>query len=209
MQDDSKRAILETAKYLFAKKGYEGTSVNDIAKRAGAAKSLIYYYFNNKEDILTEILEEGTRDMYETHQKMAESGEALTQDFMMEMVETIAAKIENRNEVIRIMIQEFLKGTHKENRSYQYVNTFLDYVKKRSEKYFDGDEEAKMKFIIELIFMGGFPFHLYSICEDFVAESYGFEKEKMRKVFKEIYREDYIKPLQRRIHDAALEKQKS
>ncbi|MCG8500567.1 MAG: TetR/AcrR family transcriptional regulator [Firmicutes bacterium] len=200
MQDDSKRAILETAKYLFAKKGYEGTSVNDIAKRAGAAKSLIYYYFNNKEDILTEILEEGTRDIYETHQKMAERGEALPEDFMMEMMETIASKIRNRNEVIRIMIQEFLKGTHKENKIYEYANTFLDYVKKRSEKYCDGDQEAKMKFIIELTFMGGLPFHLYLISEDFIAESYGFEKEKMWQVFKEVYREDYIKQFYKKIN---------
>lgn len=197
---DSKSAILEAAKYLFAKNGYAGTSISHIAKESGSAKSLVYYYFNNKEDILTEILEEGTRDIYQIHKGMAESGEELTEEFMMNIMEKMADKLKNRNEIIRIMLQEFLKGTHRENEIYKYANTFLEYIKGRSEKYFENDEEAKIKFIIELIFVGTMSLHLYLISEEFIAANYGFEKEKMWSIFKEIYRDDYIKPLHKRIN---------
>ncbi|WP_432407490.1 TetR/AcrR family transcriptional regulator [Wukongibacter sp. M2B1] len=200
MANDSKSAILESARYLFAKKGYEGTSISHIAKESGAAKSLIYYYFKSKEEILSEILEEGTRDIYETHYSMSESGEELTEEFMMKIMETIAHRLRNRDDIIRIMLQEFMKGTHKENETYKYANNYLKYVESRAERYFPDNDEAKMKFILELILVGGMVFHLYLISEDFISEYYGFEKEKMWKVFKEIYREDYINPLHKRIH---------
>lgn len=200
MENDSKSAILESARYLFAKKGYEGTSISHIAKESGAAKSLIYYYFKSKEEILSEILEEGTRDIYETHYSMSESGEELTEEFMMKIMETIAHRLRNRDDIIRIMLQEFMKGTHKENETYKYANNYLKYVESRAERYFPDNDEAKMKFILELILVGGMVFHLYLISEDFISEYYGFEKEKMWKVFKEIYREDYINPLHKRIH---------
>lgn len=201
MADDSKSAILEAAKYLFAKKGYDGTSISNIAKESGAAKSLIYYYFNNKEDIMSEILEEGTRDIYESHYSMSESGEEMTEEFMMKIMETIAQKLRTREDIIRIMLQEFIKGTHRENETYKYANSYLEYVKSRAERNFPGDEDAQIKFILEGIFVGSMVFHLYLISEDFVSEHYGFEKEKMWEIFKEIYREDYVSAFHKRIHN--------
>ena len=41
-----KEEILESAKKVFAKYGYKKTSVNDIAKAAGKAKSSLYHYFD-------------------------------------------------------------------------------------------------------------------------------------------------------------------
>lgn len=200
MVDDSKRDILDAAKYLFAKNGYEGTSIRHIAKKACVAKSLIYYYFDNKEDILTEILEEGTSDIFKVHEKMSNIEEELTESYMLKIMEILANKCSHRRDVIRIMIQELIKGTHKENNIFSYADTYLDYVKKRSEKHFNNDEEAKMKFIIEFIFVGGLPFHLYLIFEDFIAEKYGFEKEKMWKAYKDIYKKDYISSVYSKIN---------
>ena len=50
-----KTRILETSEELFSVKGYEGTSISSIAKKSGITKSLIYYYFENKEDIMKNI----------------------------------------------------------------------------------------------------------------------------------------------------------
>ena len=46
-----KQEILETAMKLFAEKGYEKTSISDIAKEIGVAQGLCYRYFPSK-DIL-------------------------------------------------------------------------------------------------------------------------------------------------------------
>jgi len=44
--------ILETAVGCFARMGYEGASMKEIASAAGVSKSLLHYHFESKEDLL-------------------------------------------------------------------------------------------------------------------------------------------------------------
>jgi TetR/AcrR family fatty acid metabolism transcriptional regulator len=54
-----KRAhILEAATRVFARRGYHGARVSDIAREAGIAYGLVYHYFRNKEEILDTIFAE-------------------------------------------------------------------------------------------------------------------------------------------------------
>jgi len=48
--------ILNASLQLFSIKGYDATSVNDIAKAAHVNKALIYYYFKSKEEILDSMV---------------------------------------------------------------------------------------------------------------------------------------------------------
>lgn len=43
--------ILEAAQDVFITKGFEGSSINDIANKAKINKSLIYHHFSNKADL--------------------------------------------------------------------------------------------------------------------------------------------------------------
>jgi AcrR family transcriptional regulator len=54
---DARERLLETAIGMFAQKGYAGTSVREIAERAGVSKPVLYYYFNSKEGLFLSILE--------------------------------------------------------------------------------------------------------------------------------------------------------
>lgn len=47
--------ILEEAARLFTEKGYEATSVQDIAQALGLSKAALYHHFRGKEEILLEI----------------------------------------------------------------------------------------------------------------------------------------------------------
>jgi AcrR family transcriptional regulator len=52
------RTILEAAIELFSEKGYESTTMEEIAKRAELSKGLLYFYFDSKEEIFIKIVEE-------------------------------------------------------------------------------------------------------------------------------------------------------
>src|SRR5690606_14018830 len=54
--DERKEAIGETAAALFAREGYHGASVADVAKRGKISKSLIYHYYQSKDDILYDVM---------------------------------------------------------------------------------------------------------------------------------------------------------
>lgn len=48
--------LLAAAEELFANQGYEGTSVRELAAKAGCNLSLISYHFGSKEGLLTELV---------------------------------------------------------------------------------------------------------------------------------------------------------
>ncbi|MGD6740998.1 TetR/AcrR family transcriptional regulator [Streptomyces sp. BH106] len=52
---DSRTRLLESAKDVFAEKGYAGARVQEIADRAGVNKQLINYYFGGKSGIYAEL----------------------------------------------------------------------------------------------------------------------------------------------------------
>lgn len=54
----TKKAILEAAVHLFGKKGFDNTSIDQLAKEAGIGKGTIYTYFKTKSDILKAFCED-------------------------------------------------------------------------------------------------------------------------------------------------------
>jgi len=54
--DKRRDAIVAAAASLYAKRGFQGASVADLAKACRTSKSLVYHYFPSKEDILYEVM---------------------------------------------------------------------------------------------------------------------------------------------------------
>jgi AcrR family transcriptional regulator len=50
-------AILNAARKLFSVRGFDATSIDDIAASAGVAKGAVYHHFESKEEIFTQVLE--------------------------------------------------------------------------------------------------------------------------------------------------------
>lgn len=48
---EKRQLILDAATHLFTEQGYEGTSVDDIAQRAGVSKQTVYTHFGSKENL--------------------------------------------------------------------------------------------------------------------------------------------------------------
>jgi TetR/AcrR family transcriptional regulator, cholesterol catabolism regulator len=56
--------ILAEAGRLFANKGFEGTSMRDIAVACGISKSLLYHHFANKDEIYARVAVGSTLELY-------------------------------------------------------------------------------------------------------------------------------------------------
>jgi len=52
-----KNEILDAADELFAQKGYDGTSTNDILEKVGIARGTLYHHFKSKEEIMDALIE--------------------------------------------------------------------------------------------------------------------------------------------------------
>lgn len=58
---DSVAEILDCAALCFTEMGFQGTSIDDVARRLGATKGRIYHYFRSKTDLFFEVHREGMR----------------------------------------------------------------------------------------------------------------------------------------------------
>ncbi len=52
----TKKNIIEVARQLFAKKGFENTTINEIADMSGYGRRTIYTYFKNKSEIYEAVI---------------------------------------------------------------------------------------------------------------------------------------------------------
>lgn len=57
-----KAQILKTAMKLFYEKGYDNTSLDEIAKELNVVKGLCYRYYDSKQALFEEVLEEYTKE---------------------------------------------------------------------------------------------------------------------------------------------------
>ncbi|MEU7636220.1 MULTISPECIES: TetR/AcrR family transcriptional regulator [unclassified Streptomyces] len=57
--------LIATGKKLFADTSYDALSMDDIARQAGVAKGLIYYYFTNKRGYYLAIIEDAVAELVE------------------------------------------------------------------------------------------------------------------------------------------------
>jgi TetR/AcrR family transcriptional regulator, fatty acid metabolism regulator protein len=73
---DKRAAILDAATATFAKHGFFGAQVADIAKAAGIAAGTVYLYFRSKDEILTSIFDRTMREtLEEGRAALAEAGD--------------------------------------------------------------------------------------------------------------------------------------
>ena len=63
--EKSRQSVLEAAAKLFRQQGYSATTLRQIASMAEIKAGSIYYYFDSKEAILDEVLDQGLQRIFE------------------------------------------------------------------------------------------------------------------------------------------------
>ncbi|AOP51203.1 TetR family transcriptional regulator [Streptomyces lydicus] len=63
---DTRLRLLDAASELFAERGYERTTVRDIAARAGANQALLFRYFGSKKALFGEVMARGGQEQLRT-----------------------------------------------------------------------------------------------------------------------------------------------
>ena len=69
----TREKILRTMYTLVAEKGYDKTSIGQLAEAIGIQKPSVYYYFKSKEDIFLQLVEHLYRDDYDRPARLFET----------------------------------------------------------------------------------------------------------------------------------------
>jgi TetR/AcrR family transcriptional regulator len=81
--------ILEAARKVFFRKGYDGARMQDIANEAGINKALLHYYFRNKETLFGMILRDAlgkllprVNEIFDRDEPLADKIRAFTRTYV-------------------------------------------------------------------------------------------------------------------------------
>ena len=133
----TKRKIFETSMKLFAEKGYDATSIEDITATVGVAKGTLYYHFSSKEEIFNFLIEEGIKLLQNSVDiKTSKHNNYIDKIKAIVLIQIkIVAKYEN---IITILLSQFW-GTKERNKKcqdlvYQYIGQIEKIVQEGIEK---------------------------------------------------------------------------
>jgi len=79
IQAQNRAIILDAALEVFSASGYRGTTVDQIAKKAGLSKPNLLYYFRRKEDIYVALLEMTLEDWLKPLRVLDVEGDPITE----------------------------------------------------------------------------------------------------------------------------------
>ena len=57
-QEEKRKVIVEAARAVFRRLGYDSASMNDIAQEAGVSKATLYVYFTSKEGLFAALIDD-------------------------------------------------------------------------------------------------------------------------------------------------------
>ncbi len=103
---DKREHILITAELLFGEKGFDGTSVRDIAQSAGVNLAMISYYFGSKEKLLESLIEFRTGYAYGILEELNKDESLSPWDKMDSLVDFYVDRVLNNFRFHNIMYQE-------------------------------------------------------------------------------------------------------
>ena len=137
----TKRKIFETSMKLFAEKGYDATSIEEITATVGVAKGTLYYHFSSKEEIFNFLVEEGIKLLQNSIDiKTAKRENYIDKIKAIVLIQIkIVAKYED---IITILLSQFW-GNEERNKKCQ--NHVYEYISKIEKIVQDGINKKEIK----------------------------------------------------------------
>ncbi len=137
----TKRKIFETSMKLFAEKGYDATSIEEITATVGVAKGTLYYHFASKEEIFNFLIEEGIKLLQNSVDiKTSKHSNYIDKIKAIVLIQIkIVAKYEN---IITIILSQFW-GTEQRNKKCQ--NLVYEYIGQIEKIVQEGIEKGEIK----------------------------------------------------------------
>jgi AcrR family transcriptional regulator len=106
---DSREAVFSAAAHAFARRGFDGIGVDDIARDAGVNKAMIYYHFADKQALYLEIVCAMLEDLGQIVSRVADAS-ATPSDKLDAFIDALATRAAERPYFPSLMIREIADG---------------------------------------------------------------------------------------------------
>lgn len=115
---ETKSQILLSARSLFSNFGFTATSLDDILDATGITKGAFYHYFNSKEDLCQQVMQDVIAEyqaLYETVDKQSPAAQQLQQWLIMLMERNVSGRWLNCRFMTQLSVQTQQIGPQLQN----------------------------------------------------------------------------------------------
>lgn len=147
-------SILKAATNLFMERGFDGTSMDAVAKEAGVSKQTVYSHFSKKENLFSSSITHKMEDYFPDSRLIIESGLSLEEELTIVATQFAALLMsDDAMCVFRLLVNEASKGPHLAEIFWEagpavmlarLVNFLNAWQKKGALKIDDTEEAAKL-----------------------------------------------------------------
>ena len=144
--------IMEVAEKLFSEKGFEGTSVRDIAEGAGVNLAMISYYFGSKEKLMEEMFQLRGEDFRLQLQNIVHDQQLSSIQKLEKLIDDYIDRIFKKQCFHKVMIREQMmnKSGSIAKRIYELKASNFDLVKELIQQ---GQERGDFKKGVDIILL--------------------------------------------------------
>ena len=107
--EERRRAILDAAVRVFARKGAHATRVGDIAAEAGVSHGLLYHYFSSKDEVLETVIADAWGRLVDAL-RMVVDGDAEPDDKLRHVVVILLRSWRFEPDAVRVLVREVGRG---------------------------------------------------------------------------------------------------
>lgn len=188
------KRILKAAEEVFSEKGYDGSSVSEIATRAGISKTQIFYYFNNKKDLLNELIKDCMSDIKPYKDALWNNVNPDSKSEMLEFVNSLAKLLESKRDIIRIGLIESFKNTSTDINIFEifspiFKDSLLRFKKENPDNM---DEASKIEYTMNMTFHVLMPLYSFYILSDKFNNYYNLNSGQSKEIFFKSFSETFI-----------------
>jgi AcrR family transcriptional regulator len=109
--EEKRRLILDAAVRVFARNGFHGSRVGDIAEEAGVAHGLLYHYFSSKDEVLQTVFRENWGELLQRFGQVAASDEPADEK-LLGIVKILLRTWRNDPDLVTVMVREVGRSAH-------------------------------------------------------------------------------------------------
>ena len=149
---DKQKQIILTAERLFYEKGYEGTSVRDIADEAGVNIAMISYYFGSKEKLMEALFAQRTTHIKLKVESLLQNDKRTPLEKVEDLADDYINRIIDKHGFFKIMLCEQLANKN------TVIISFINDLKRRNTEEFgklikDGQQKGAFKKDIDVLLL--------------------------------------------------------
>ncbi len=107
--NETARHILSEARQLFAERGFDGVSINDVATAAGVSKANIFHHFGSKQALYMEVLKLSLNEFGELTEHLQPERAPLEQR-LQHFLQAKASHLHQHPDSVRVVLRELLEN---------------------------------------------------------------------------------------------------